>query len=569
MTEREATVPAGVPEVLAVARGVLCDLDLEVVLERVVEAAREVSRARYAALGVLDRSSKELERFIAVGIDETTRQRIGVLPRGRGVLGELISNPEPLRLADVGAHPHSYGFPPDHPPMKTFLGVPVIVGGQVFGNLYLTEKANGEEFSQEDLEAVLLLAEFAGVAIDHARRYSGLQARHTELRQTVEALDATLQIARALGGETDLEVILGLVAKRGRALVSARALVIEHEQGGEMVIAAGAGELPPGLLGQRVDSRESLAGAALRTGRTLRIEDEPYRARFERHGLGKLGVRASAGLVVPLLFRGQGHGVLIAVDRLQVGPAFTVDDQRLLEAFAASTAPAVATAQTVQADRRRQRFAAAEQERARWARELHDETLQNLAALRLGLAAQLPGAQAGPLTEAVKEAVAQLEADIDGLRALITDLRPAALDELGAQAAIQDLVDRARGRGLEVDLTIDLAYEGGRATDRHTIELETALYRIVQEALTNAQRHADARRARVTIAEDETAVRLTVVDDGCGFDTATRSSGFGLLGMQERVELLGGTLEIESSPGNGTTIKAGLPARRRSQEQAA
>jgi signal transduction histidine kinase len=569
MTEREATVPAGVPEVLAVARGVLCDLDLEVVLERVVEAAREVSRARYAALGVLDRSSKELERFIAVGIDETTRQRIGVLPRGRGVLGELIRNPEPLRLADVGAHPHSYGFPPDHPLMKTFLGVPVIVGGQVFGNLYLTEKANGEEFSQEDLEAVLLLAEFAGVAIDHARRYSGLQARHTELRQTVEALDATLQIARALGGETDLEVILGLVAKRGRALVSARALVIEHEQGGEMVIAAGAGELPPGLLGQRVDSRESLAGAALRTGRTLRIEDEPYRARFERHGLGKLGVRASAGLVVPLQFRGQGHGVLIAVDRLQVGPAFTVDDQRLLEAFAASAATAVATAQTVQADRRRQRFAAAEQERARWARELHDETLQNLAALRLGLAAQLPGAQAGPLTEAVKEAVAQLEADIDGLRALITDLRPAALDELGAQAAIQDLVDRARGRGLEVDLTIDLAYEGGRATDRHTIELETALYRIVQEALTNAQRHADARRARVTIAEDETAVRLTVVDDGCGFDTATRSSGFGLLGMQERVELLGGTLEIESSPGNGTTIKAGLPARRRSQEQAA
>ena len=146
----------------------------------------------------------------------------------------------------------------------------------------------------------MLLAEFAGVAIDHARRYSGLEAQHAELRRTVDALDATMQIARALGGETDLDLILGLVAKRGRALVAARALVIEHEQEGEMVVAAGAGELPAGLVGQRVDLQDSLASAALRTSRTLRLEDEPNRARFERHGLGRLGVGADAGLVVPL-----------------------------------------------------------------------------------------------------------------------------------------------------------------------------------------------------------------------------------------------------------------------------
>jgi hypothetical protein len=148
----------------------------------------------------------------------------------------------------VGAHPHSYGFPPGHPEMKTFLGVPVLVRGVPYGNLYLTEKAGGEEFTEEDEQTIVLLAEFAGVAIDHARRYSGLEAQHIELTRTVDALDATMQIARALGGETDLDAILGLVAKRGRALVSARALVIEHEQAGEMVVAAGAGEMPAGLL---------------------------------------------------------------------------------------------------------------------------------------------------------------------------------------------------------------------------------------------------------------------------------------------------------------------------------
>ena len=556
--------------VLEVARGVLCELDLDAVLQRVVEAAREVSGASFAALGVLDRSRTELERFITVGIDEATRGGIGELPRGRGVLGELIANPVPLRLADVGAHAHSYGFPAEHPPMRTFLGVPVVVGGEPFGNLYLTEKAGGEEFTEEDVLTVGVLAEFAGVAIDHARRYSGLESRYVELRRTVDALDATLQIARALGGETNLEVILGLVAKRGRALVSARSLVIELEHDGELVIAAAAGMLPEGSVGERVVVQDSLAGAALRTGRTLRLEDDPNRARFERDGLGRLGVTASAGLVVPLRFRGRGHGVLIAVDRQRDGPAFTAEDQRLLEAFAASAATAIATAETVEADRRRQRLVATEQERARWARELHDETLQSLATLRLGLAAQLHGTTASdPMAEAVRDAVAQLENDIGNLRALITDLRPVALDELGTKAAIEDLAGRARRHGLKVELTIDLAYEHGRAPDRHTPELETALYRIVQEALTNAQKHGGARGATIQVQEDQASVHVTVQDDGRGFDSTTQTRGFGLIGMHERADLLGGTLNIQSTPGNGTTVTAAFPARRRSREQAA
>ena len=544
---------------MRLAREVLSELDVEVVLRRLVESARELSGARYAALGVTDASRIQLERFITAGIDEETREAVGELPKGRGVLGELIAHPVPLRLADVGAHPHSYGFPPGHPPMTTFLGVPVMIGGIPFGNLYLTEKAGGEEFTEEDEQTVVLLAEFAGVAIDHARRYTGLEARHAELERTVEALDATMQIARALGGETDPDLILGLVAKRGRALVSARALVIEHEQGGEMVIAAGAGDLPSGLLGRRVDIQDSLASAALRVSRTLRLEDQPNRARFERHGLGRLGVHASAGLVVPLIFRGRGYGVLIAVDRLEGGPAFSGDDQRLLEAFAASAATALATAVTVEAERRRQRLAAAEQERAHWARELHDETLQNLAALRLGLAAQLHGAGPDSVVEAVRESVAQLEQEIRTLRALVTDLRPAALDDLGAQAAIEDLADRARGRGLEVDLVVDLAYEQGREPDRHGTELETAMYRIVQEALNNATKHGDARRAHVEVVEDDSTVRVTVRDDGRGFDPTIQSAGFGLIGMRERVELLRGTLEVTSAPGQGTTINAKFP----------
>jgi len=566
--ERERPSVAGALGVLDLAHGVLADLDLDVVLERVIEAARDLTGARYAALGVLDRSRSGLERFITVGIDDPTHQSIGALPRGRGVLGELISDPRPLRLVDVGAHPRSYGFPPGHPAMAGFLGVPVLVAGKPFGNLYLTEKSGAEEFTEEDERAVVRLADLAGVAIDHAQRYGDVEARRAELARTVEALDATVQIARAVGGETNLDAVLQLVAKRGRALVSARALVIEQQQGAEIVVVAGAGELPSGLVGRTVDPHESVASAALRSLYTLRLEDEPNLARFNRHGLGRLGVRADAGLVVPLVFHGRGYGVLIAVDPLQDGPVSTADDQRLLEAFAVSAATAVATAESVEADRRRLRLAAAEQERARWARELHDETLQSLASVRLGLAAQLKRPELETAIEAIRDAAGQLEIQMGNLRSLITDLRPAALDDMGAEQAIEDLAERARDRGLEVELTIDLAYEHGRQQDRHPSELEMAMYRIVQEALGNSIKHGNARRVAVEIDGDHTTVRVTVHDDGDGFDPTTKTRGYGLLGMQARAELLGGTLGIESAPTQGTTVRAELPARHQRHAQA-
>lgn len=552
--------------ILEVARSVLTELDLDVVLDRVLDAAQELTEARYAALGVLNNDASELVRFITRGIDKTTHTAIGALPRGRGVLGVLIEEPVPLRLSDVEEHPRSYGFPPEHPPMKTFLGVPILIDGEPYGNLYLTEKSGGAEFSGDDEQAVVILAEYAAVAIDHARRYAGASERRDELERTVATLQATTEIARALGGETDPEVVLKLVAKRGRALVSARALLIELVHGEQLVIAAGAGELPAGVIGQRVALANTVAAHVMRTRRAQHLEDELNRARFEEHGLGQFGVEAKAGIVVPLIFRGTVHGVLLALDRLRDGPIFSAEDERLLEAFATSAASAVTTAQSVTSERHRQRLAAAEGERSRWARELHDETLQSLNALRLGLAAAGQTEQSPTAKPVFAQAVEQLEGTITDLRALITDLRPAALDALGVKAAIETLAERNTCEGLEIDISVELAYEQGQKSTRMIDDLETALYRITQEALTNATKHGQATRVVVEIQEEPTTVHLTVRDDGDGFDPDAQSDGFGLLGIRERTELLGGELQIDSTPGKGTTLSVRLPVQRRAED---
>ena len=210
--------------VLALTRDILSQLDLDMVLARVLEAARDLTSSRYAALGVLDASRSELSRFLTRGIDEETRTRIGPLPKGHGVLGELIRNPVPLCLEDVGSHPRSYGFPPGHPPMQSFLGVPIMIRGDAYGNLYLTEKPGG--YDKQDERTVVMLAELAAIAIDNAQRFTGSEDRRGELERTVAALRATTEIARALGGETDLNALLGLAAKRVRTVVDARTLVI-------------------------------------------------------------------------------------------------------------------------------------------------------------------------------------------------------------------------------------------------------------------------------------------------------------------------------------------------------
>jgi signal transduction histidine kinase len=549
-------------EVLKVARSVLEQLDTEQVLERLLDAARELTGAQYAALGVLDESRKELARFLTRGIDADRRHAIGSLPSGRGVLGELIRHPTALRMADVGSHPYSYGFPTGHPPMSSFLGVPIVIGGEPFGNLYLTEKRDGLEFTEEDEEAAVLLADFAGVAIGHASRITTSESHRAGLQQTVDALDATIQIARAIGGETDLGSILSLVAKRGRALVSARVLVIELLHGDELEMAAGAGDLPAGVLGERVPLDETMAGAALRSGQTQRLSDRLMRARFEQHGAGHLGLSAEHGLVVPLVFRNRPYGVLMALDHLEHGD-FSTEHQTLLEAFAVSAATAVATAQSAADEQRRQRLAAEEAERGRWARELHDETLQALGSLRLTLSGARRSGDPEVMAAVLEQALEQLDLDITTLRALITELRPAALDQLGLEPALLALIDRTRRGGLEVDAKVVLSYENGEASERHTPDLETGVYRIVQEALTNAGKHGAAQRATVSVTDQEEQVHVTVRDDGRGFDPTAVTAGFGLTGMRERVEILGGELAVSSVVGEGSTVTATLPIARR------
>ena len=545
---------------LDVGRTLVAQLDLEPVLDTVLGTARELTGARYAAIGVLDDKKDELERFLFVGIDEEERRRIGPLPRGHGVLGELIRRPAPLRLHDVTAHPRSYGFPPAHPPMKTFLGVPIRIRDEVYGNLYLTDKENGADFDERDLESTVVLADWAAIAIENAGLYTRLRSRHADLERAVRGLEATAVIAHAVGAETDLERVLELVAKRGRALADARSLVVVLERKGKMKVAAAAGEAGESLLGQDVASADTVAGIALSEGATQRIADLASRV---GHGLGKLAEGATAALVAPLRFRAGTRGVLVAFDRLSGGPAFDAEDEHTFSSYAASAAIAIATAQSVEDDRHRNSVEASEQERRRWARELHDETLQELGALRVLLQGARQSGRPNAVTEAVDQAVDQIQVSISGLQSLITELRPAALDELGVGPALNALINRtAATSGLEIRARVGLAQERGRGAPRLAPEVETAVYRIVQESLTNVIKHAAADHVEIDVVEDAGRVTITVRDDGQGFDPAERGEGFGLLGMRERVSLVGGELLVESAGAAGTTVSASLPALR-------
>ena len=266
---------------------------------------------------------------------------------------------------------------------------------------------------------------------------------------------------------------------------------------------------------------------------------------------------------MPLSFRGRAVGVLAAYDRAGDEGDFDREHERLLGFFAASAATAVATGKSVEEQRLRQSIEASEQERRRWARELHDETLQSLAALRVGLSSAMRGSE-NELRSAVETAVESVTEEIANLRSLIVELRPAALDEYGTGAAIESLAERISAReGIPVEARIDLSFERGDEASRHTPELESTVYRLVQEALTNAVRHAGATHIRIDVSEHDGCVHAAVADDGRGFDPATANSGgFGLTGMRERVELADGELDIDSGP-EGTTVRARLPVRRR------
>ncbi len=545
---------------LEVGRSLVAELDLDSVLRRVLDVAREITGARYAALGVLDDAHTGLARFITRGLDEATERRIGDAPRGHGVLGELIRNPAPLRLDEVSSHARSYGYPPNHPPMSTFLGVPIVVRGTAWGNLYLTEK-DGGSFTEVDEQTLLVLADWAAIAIHNADLYRGQRERRDELERTVAALEATMSIAKALGAETDLNRVLELVTKRGRALVEARVMVIALLSEDDLVVRAVAGAVTGDLLGRRlavdsglvtatasgIDGDERLAGEATRLRRALARE-----------------VGATSGLLVPLRYRDETVGVLAAFDRVDGESGFSADEERLLEAFAASAATAVVTAQRVAASTLRRRVEAAEHERARWARELHDESLQDLAGLKILLASGRRGAENDRLASTVDEAIGRLSQSIESLRGLIADLRPAALDQLGVAAALDGLVERTRATaGLDVRLQVDLQ------EDRLGAEVASTVYRLVQESLTNVAKHAGATTVDVTVSSDDDAVDIEVRDDGAGFNTGAAGGGFGLVGMRERAEIANGRLRVASAPGRGTIVRAHIPLEPDAIDQAA
>jgi signal transduction histidine kinase len=543
-----------------VGRGLLSELDLDAVLGRVLEVARDVTGARYAAVGIMDRERSGLERFVTSGIPAAERAAIGDLPRGHGILGLLIDHPEPLRLDEVGAHPRSYGFPLNHPPMHTFLGVPILIRGEAWGNLYLTEKTGGTSFTDADEEAMVVLADWAAIAVANARLYQAATARRDELERTVRALETTTEISSAIGGEIELDRILELLVKRGRALVSARTLVLALVDGDELHVAAAAGDVPDELIGGRAKIESSVLGAVVRSRRPERLTDLSRRAGQPLTG----DVHAETGLMVPLVHRGVTVGVLGAFDRLVDGPEFSADDERLVLAFAATAASAVATAQSARSYSLERSIRASEDERTRWARELHDETLQELGGLRVLLSAARRSEDRARVDQALDQATELVTQGIANLRSLITDLRPAALDEIGTQAALIALAERVRATsGLVVELDLDLGFEAGRAEARHAPELEETIYRVVQEALTNAVKHARAARVVVAVHEAGDHVEVVVRDDGGGFDAAGRSTGFGLVGMRERIALLHGSIELRSAPGEGTAIHVTLPMRRR------
>jgi signal transduction histidine kinase len=367
------------------------------------------------------------------------------------------------------------------------------------------------------------------------------------LARSVERLEAFAEIARAVGGETELERVLALIVDHGRGIVGARTLVVYLPEGRELAAVGGSapGEEPP----PRLPVEGSLAGEVLMTGSPLRVDAEDDAGRLEQ-----LAPDARAAILVPLVFRGEKLGVLAGIN----GPGerrFEDEDEQLLMSVAASAATAVATARSVASARLRLSLEAADQARARWARELHDETLQGLTGVRMVLSAGLAREDLSTLRRSAETADSHLGEEMRKLRDLIAELRPAALDDLGLGPAIDSLVKRqAAIGGFTAEIEVDLGSE-----QRLHRDTETAIYRIVQEALSNVVKHAHASAVRLRVNELSDRIQVAVEDDGLGFVPNGAPEGFGLTGMRERAVLAGGQLSVRSKDGGPTCVTAVLP----------
>jgi signal transduction histidine kinase len=524
------------------------ELSLDALLQRVVEIAAELTEASYAALGVIDPTGTELERFVTTGIDPQTHAAIGDLPRGRGILGVLIRDAAVLRLHDLSDDPRSVGFPANHPPMQTFLGVPVLLRGVAYGNLYLTEKAGGADFTREDEEIVQLLAGQAAVAIENARLYESA----TRWSQQLESL---IEVGAALARETELPSLLDLVCRRLRELIGARLVLIAlTTEDGNLRVESADGEDAAEFVGMRLDRESSKSGRVLDRGRSERLDSLLDDPEVDRDFARRMGMRAA--LFVPLLVGERPIGVIQALDKLASDRRFSNDDLRVAETFAAQAGIAVDTTARVAQDALRRAVAGQELERRRLARELHDETGQALTSILLGLSA-LEKAKDG---DARRTAVATLRelvvATLQNVRRLAVELRPTALDDFGLTAALERLTANfSEQTGIAIEL------EAGLGQERLPSDVETVLYRLVQEALTNVVKHAHAQHVSIVLRRKEGAVTAVIEDDGRGFADGQGEDGLGLVGMRERVALVNGRFRIESGPNAGTTLLVEVPVR--------
>ncbi|MGH3379499.1 MAG: sensor histidine kinase, partial [Actinoallomurus sp.] len=467
------------------------DLELETVLRRIVEAARALVDARYGALGVIGDGDR-LARFITVGVTEEEIAAIGCWPEGHGILGLLIKEPSSMRLPDLSKHPASSGFPPAHPPMRRFLGVPVRVRDEVFGNLYLTEKAGGGEFDEDDESVVAALATAAGVAIETARLYQ-------EARQRERWREASAEVSTSLLSGTAPAEVLALVARRAREICDATFATVALAEGEEMSVEVADGEYAEAMIGRRAAIDDVLAGPVFRGGRSLILADAAEAARAVRT---PPPVAMGPALIVPLGTGPAVRGVLL-VANAPGSPAFTESSQRLLEAFAAQAAVALELA-----ERRRdaERLVLLE-DRDRIAKDLHDTVIQRLFATAMTLMSAIKMSDRPDVAVRVQRAVDDLDETIRQIRSTIFALQAAPGGRDGLRARILAVTDGvAESLGFAPAVRME-----GLVDTAVSDEIGEQLLAVLHEALSNVVRHAHARSVRVLVDVGETVV--LVVED--------------------------------------------------------
>jgi signal transduction histidine kinase len=514
-------------------------LDLDAVLERITQTAAELANAKYAALGVLDSSGNQLSRFITVGIDDETRRRIGEEPKGRGVLGVLIDEPRAIRLANINDHERSFGFPPNHPPMRTFLGVPVTVRGEAFGNLYLTEKRDGGEFSREDEQIVLALASAAGLAVQNARLYE-------ESRRREQWLEAVSDITtRLLSGAGAADVFPDIV-EHARHLADADIALLELPTAdGGMRIAAANGRGAETLRGAIIP-RAAIAVEAMRSGAPAAVADAQVDDRVS-DALREAGI--GPALYVPLGAAEEALGTLI-VGRVGDQQGFGENMLQLVDSFAGQAAIALRLGAGA-ADREQ---LAVLGDRDRIARDLHDLVIQRLFATGMSLQGALRGMPEDKV-ERVRRAVEDLDETIVAIRSSIFELQPST--PAPGDGVRTSVLGVARSSSSALGFEPKVTFRGAVDTIVPA-QVATQLLAVLREALANVARHAHASEVTVDLSADEGQVELVVADNGVGFDEPARRGG--LSNMAARATELGGSFDV-SAREVGTTVTWTVPIR--------